>query len=268
MSKRHGAREQKRLARQKSKRQEKRRQLARRDSSNPTLRLKDADRWPVAATLVPDNLWSTGIGNLVVSRRMSGGRLACGLFLVDVFCLGVKDATWKILSESEFKEIRKQIEEHGRLQDVPPEYFAKLIYRAVDYAQSLGFSPHRDFRHVQRLLAGIDPSQCPDEFEFGQDGLPHYIAGPKDSLLRARSIAERVAAQGGHYMMPLSPADLDDLEILDDYEYDDDEFDSDEDEDDEFEEEDFEDDAIEADKRNAIDDAKEKPPHRWWLPWR
>jgi hypothetical protein len=269
MAKRHGAREQKRLAKQKSKRAEKRRQHARRESHDPTIRLQDADRWPVSAALIPDNLWSTGIGNLVIARRMPGGRLACGLFLVDVFCLGVKDATWKILSESELKELRKHIEEHGKLQDVPPEYFAKLIYRAVDYAQSLGFPPHRDFRHAQRLLAGIDPSQCPDEFEFGENGRPHYVAGPKESPLKARSIVERVAAQGGHYTLPLSPSDLDDLEILDDdYEYDD-EFEDDEYEDDEFEEDDSDEDDFENDKTTPPEkQPNESPPRRWWLPWR
>ena len=71
--------------------------------------------------------------------------------------------------------IGKHIDKHGRLQDVPPEYFAKLIYRAVDYAQPFGLPPHRDFRHAQRLLAGIDPSLCPDEFEFGQNGRPHFL---------------------------------------------------------------------------------------------
>jgi hypothetical protein len=267
MAKRHGAREQKRLAKQKNKRNVKRRQLARRESNDPTVRLHAADRWPVFAALVPENLWIAGIGNLVIARRVSGGQLACGLFLVDVFCLGVKDATWKIISEGEFKELRRKIGEHGRLQDVPPEYFAKLVYRAVDYAQSLGFPPHRDFRHAQRLLGGIDPSLCPDEFEFGQDGRPHYFAGPLESNEKARSLAERVAAQGGHFTLPLSPSDLGDLGILDD-DYDgDDEFDSAEYEDDEFEDEDFEDGDVETENPIMIEDAKETPPRRWWMPW-
>jgi hypothetical protein len=215
MSKRHGAREQKRLAKQKAKRQERRRQLASRESPDPAVRLKPADRWPIHAALVPENLWTTGIGNLVIARRMPDRQLACGVFLVDVFCLGVKDAVWKLLSPAEFNGIRKKIDEQGRLDDVPPEYFAKLIYCAVDYAQSLGFPPHRDFRHAQRLLAGIDPSLCPDDFEFGQAGRPHYIRGPSESIAKARTIAKQVEAQGGHVTLPLDTADLDDLEFMD-----------------------------------------------------
>ena len=70
MAKRHGTREQKRLAKQNAKRRTRRRELARRESPDPTVRLKDADRWPVSAALVPDELWDMGIGHLVVARRM------------------------------------------------------------------------------------------------------------------------------------------------------------------------------------------------------
>jgi hypothetical protein len=291
MSKRHGAREQKRLAKQKAKREAKRRQLAKRESPDPTVRLKSADRWPVVAALVPDTLWSTGIGNLLFARRMPDGRLACGVFLLDVYCLGVKDAWWKIVSTGDFKEIRKHVEEQGRLEDAPPEYFAKLVYRAVDYAQSLGFPPHRDFRHAQRLLAGIDPSQCPDEFEFGQNGRPHYIAGPSEPRDKARAIARQVAAQGGHFTIPLGHGELPDFELVggleDDFELDEmeeDEFDDDFDEfeddyedefeddsDDDSEDDDSEDDEFEdvlmKDDRPDPDNApRAKPRRRWWLP--
>jgi hypothetical protein len=252
MSKRHGPREQKRLAKQKAKRKARHRQLARQDSPDPTIRLKAADDWPVTAALVPENLWTTGIGNLIIARRMPDGRLACALLLLDVFCLGVKDACWKIVTAGELNEIRKHVEEHGRLQDVPPEYFAKLVYRAADYGQALGFPPHRDFRHAQRLLAGIDPSQCPDEFEFGQDGRPHYIRGPSESMERARAIAERVDALGGHYTLPLGPSELSDFDDIDD------DFDVDEFEDDEF-----------ADDPSDADDRADETPRPWsWLPWR
>ena len=255
MSKRHGPREQKRLAKQRAKREARRRQLARQDSPDPTIRLKAAEDWPVAAALVPENLWTTGVGNLIIARRMPDGRLSCALLLLDVFCLGVKDACWKIVTAGEFNDIRKHVEEHGRLQDVPPEYFAKLVYRAVDYGQSLGFPPHRDFRHAQRLLAGIDPSLCPDEFQFGQDGRPHYIRGPSESMERARTIATRVHALGGYYTLPLGPSELPDFEIVDDS-------------DDEFEVDEFEDDEFADDPWDADDQGDEAPRPWSWLSWR
>ena len=246
MSKQHGAREQTKLAKQRAKRDNRRRQLARRNSPDPTIRLKSVDHWPIVAALVPENLWTIGIGQLIITRRMPDGRFACAIFLVDVFCLGVKDADWKVVGPSEFQSLRNQMEQVHPLREVTPEYFAKLVNRAVDYGQSLGFAPHRDFRHAQRLMAGIDPSQCPDEFEFGQDGRPLYIRGPFESLERARFIAGRVAALGGHYTIPLKPSELSpEFELVGD-----------------------ELDEYEVGALEANDEHDDKPRRRSWLPWR
>ena len=71
----------------------------------------------------------------------------------------------------------------------------------VHYAQSLGFAPHRDFRPARLLLAGIDPSLCPDELEFGKDGKPLYIQGPNESLDQVRLITSSISARDGHYLI-------------------------------------------------------------------
>lgn len=204
MANRHGARQQKRLAKQKSKRNERSRQLGRATSKNPAIRLRAAASWPIIATLEPERLWSTGIGTLVIARRALGGRRMVGAFLVDVFCMGVKDAFWREVSEREYETLLSKLTATGGpRRAITPERFAKLVYCAVDYAQSLGISPHADFHTARCLMDGIDPSLCPDEFEFGQDGKPLYIAGPHDSPSVARMLAERVNASGGHFVIPL-----------------------------------------------------------------
>lgn len=194
MSKQHGAREQKRLAKRKAKHQARRREVMLRNSPDPTIRLKDADRWPVVYSAVPENLWDIGIGSLVIARKMPDDQVACAVFLVDVYCLGIKDALWKILGHGEFRALCENLDDQVRLVPVTPEHFAKLIYRAAEFAKSLGFAPHRDFRHAQRLLAGIDHSQCTEEFQFGHEGQPLYIRGPGETLDEASLIIARVEA--------------------------------------------------------------------------
>lgn len=203
MAKRHGAREQKRLAKQKSKRDERRRQVARLTAKYPAVRPHSAANLPIVAAHEPERLWSAGIGSLTIARRASGGRLVVGVYLVDVFCMGVKDAFWKELSEIEYKTLlSKLVANGGPHRAISPERFAKLVYCAVDFAQSLGISPHPDFHTARHLMDGIDPSLCADEFEFGQEGKPLYIAGPHDSPSVARMLAHRVEAAGGHFVIP------------------------------------------------------------------
>ena len=195
------ARRQKQLAKKKAKRDEKRTQMARQSSDNPLVRLAEAESWPIVDALVPETLWSRGIGQLILTRRLPDGRLALGNFLVDVFCLGVKNAYWKIISEWDFDSLKRKLAELGPLYAATPEQFAKLVLGAVDYAQAIGFPPHPDFRHAKLLLAGIDPSKCTDTFTFGKDGKPFYINGPFDSPEKIKIITHKIRRAGGESMM-------------------------------------------------------------------
>jgi hypothetical protein len=220
MAKRHGAREQKRRAKQKAKRNEERRQLARATSKNPAVRFLSASSWPIVATLEPKGLWDMGIGNLIIARRAPGGRIVVGAYLVDVFCLGVKDALWKEVSEAEYKSLVAKFAVNGGPQRaISPERFSKLVHCAVDYAQSLGVPPHPDFHTTRHLMDGIDPSLCTDEFEFGRNGKPLYIAGPYDSPAIASMLANRSRAAGGQYLVDVDrslPLEQDPHEFEDD----------------------------------------------------
>jgi hypothetical protein len=204
----HGAREQKRLAKKKAKRIAEKRALARRTSDNPAIRFRTADRWEIVDTLVPDDLWTQGIGQLVIARRTPAGEYAIGVFLLDVFCLGVKNAFWIVNTPSEYRALVEKLEECSPMTKVAPEYFSKLVHCGADYGQSLGFPPHRDFRHARLLLEGIDPAHCSEEFDFGKNGKPFYFRGPNESLEQARAIGQRVQAAGGHYMIAIGePSD-------------------------------------------------------------
>ncbi len=195
------ARRQKQLAKKKAKRTEKRSELARLTSDDPMVRLANAESWLIVESLVPVNLWDEGIGNIILTRRAPGGQFACAVFLVDVWCLGVKNAFWKVLNGSDYNKLLKQTAQHGELREVAPEYLAKLVLSSVDYAQALGCPPHPDYRAAKMLLAGIDPSLCPDTFEFGKDGKPYYYRGPHESLTKAKAIAERINAAGGEVVI-------------------------------------------------------------------
>lgn len=193
------ARRQKQLAKKKAKRDERRTQMARQSSDNPMIRLAGAEAWPIVDCLVPESLWSEGMGQLALTRRLPDGRLAVAIFLVDIYCLGVKDAFWRITSDWELDEIKRKLECTGPLHSATPEQFAKLIFGAVDFAQAIGIAPHPDYRHAKLLLAGIDPSQCTDTFEYGMDGRPYFINGPHDSPERIKVIMHKVKLAGGNF---------------------------------------------------------------------
>jgi len=196
MAKNHGPRQQKRMAKQKAKRSAKRSILLRHSSNDPTIRLQRAEKWPVVQALVGDQLWNDGIGCLAIARQESEGRLIFAVFLVDVYCLGVKNASWRGGTHQDLTDVIRKLEERQRMCAITPACLAKIVKGAVAYAQSLGFSPHPDYRHASTLLDGIDPSTCPNQFTFGRHGRPFYIRGPKESLAQAAAISQRIHACG------------------------------------------------------------------------
>jgi hypothetical protein len=206
MAKKHGAKQQKRIAKQKAKRLEKRSLLFRRSSKDPTIRLQAAEKWPVVQSLVGASLWDQGIGHLVLARQEPEGGLSYAVFLVDVYCLGVKNAFWRAGSPGDFRDLIRQMEQGQRMGPISPSCLAKIVKGAVEYAQAFGFVPHPDYRHASMLLEGIDLSTCPTQFTFGRDGKPFYVQGPHESFAQATAISQHLQAMGGHYLVQLPEA--------------------------------------------------------------
>lgn len=200
---RHGNRQQKKLAKKKAKRADKRSFLARRAHSGIELILRQAGEWPILEAMIPSNLWDQGMGQPIIARQMPDGRIAFAVFLLDTYCLGVKDAFYNILTPFQYRDFFDKLESVGSQEPISPESFAKLIDESVMYARSIGFEPHPDYNIARLLLAGIDPSLSSEQFEFGKDGKPFYVQGPNDSPGKATAIMAKVQAMGGHYMMVL-----------------------------------------------------------------
>jgi len=210
----HGQKQQKKLAKKKAKREGKRHVVAQRATTGIESLLRHAGEWPIVEAMVPKTLWQRGMGQLVIARQMPDGAIAFAVFLVDTYCLGVKDAFCDIRSRYAYREFIDQMEQVGLLEPVRPESFAKLITEAVAYAQAIGLPPHADYGTARLLLAGIDPSLSTDQYEFGQDGKPFYIQGPYDSPARSKLIAQKLGVVGGEFV--LVREHLEDLEELGD----------------------------------------------------
>ncbi len=177
-------------------------------STDPNIRLQAAEKWPVTAAVVSTNIWKSGLGSLAIARCESEGQLVFAVFLVDVHCLGVKNAFWKAGTQQDYDDLIRRMGETQKMTAIAPACLAKIVQGAVDYAGSFGLPPHPDFRHAAKLLAGIDPSACPEQFEFGRNGKPFYIQGPHESPAVAAAIMQRIQAAGGHFLIEASGADI------------------------------------------------------------
>jgi hypothetical protein len=175
---------------------------------------------PLHSCFVQDRLFESGIGMVILTRKTGGDRFAIAGFMVDVYCLGVKDVLFRESNETEMEMFLEATEEGALLAPVDPPYARKLLRDAVAYAQSLGLAPHADYAAVEPLFADVAPDACDAQFQFGCEGRPRYIPGPFESPTQVRrrleSLDRRLGAGGFDFVEAVDAndalAELDDVE--------------------------------------------------------
>ena len=175
---------------------------------------------PIHECLIPQELFEGGMGTVVVSRALPDGRIGASFFLLDVFCLGVKNAYFLALPREEYSYRLETIGFNETLTPVDPAYARKLVEETEAYARDLGFNSHPDYQVAKKIFADIDAAACPTGFTFGKDGKPFFIAGPNDTPKRVQKILDtltkRCGPDGFHYMVGVEgELDFDGEEDLD-----------------------------------------------------
>ena len=205
-------RRQKKLEKQKAKKKAERKEIARRESQGMPARLEGASREPILHCCCAETLRELGIGNVLVSRQLSGGKVAFVMFLVDIYCLGVKDVFFNVLPRAVYEpKIYEHLLEQGPLKRLRPECARKLIEDAVEYAHALELPPHPDYRVGKLIFGDISAEACGEQFVFGREGKPFFCAGPHDHAARCAEVLQtlqRVCGPNGyHYLLPAGLGD-------------------------------------------------------------
>jgi len=138
-----------------------------------------------------------GLALVLVARGGRHDRVSVCGYLVDTFCLGVKNVIGP---------------EPMRKRDLPlfvRTYFTAfpapalrapidlaqhLVHGAVAYAAGLGFEPHPDFAAARGHLGELSGSCA---IAFGREGRPLYVAGPHDDPIAVMETLQATVGSGG-----------------------------------------------------------------------
>jgi hypothetical protein len=152
---------------------------------------------PIHEALVPAKLFELGMGNLLFSRSLPDGRIALSAFLLDTFCLGVKDAFFAIVSRDEYTKRLSNWSAAESLQPMHAACFRKLVEGGVAYAHELGFSPHVDYAEARLIFGDVQATDCTTRFEYGHDGKPLYVSSPHETSTQVQTIVEQLERRLG-----------------------------------------------------------------------
>ena len=160
------------------------------------------DDWPDAP---PNERSSSGLVGVLVARRDRPRRVwVCG-YLVDVYCLGVKDVLGpRTMSEDDLPAFRNAFyaafDDGDQPVEAPIDLARELVWGAIAYARRLGFSPTPEFEQVREHLG--DRASERSAITFGRDGTPWFISGPRDNSQSVIRTLTRTAGEGNfHYLV-------------------------------------------------------------------
>lgn len=168
--------------------------------------IKRAKEFPVFECLINPDWQEEGLARILLSRKQPNGKLVFGTFLVDLFCLGLKNTFCNAdfsLDEYESSLKTKMYQDTSPIT-CHPLLASEIIFGAIEYARRLGFEPQQDFALSRFLLE--EPSGKAPVFnvKFGKDGKPFYIAGPDDNIDYTVKKLSKSAGEGNfHFIVPL-----------------------------------------------------------------
>ncbi len=160
--------------------------------------LHDARTFPILECWISDD-WEKGSGlvQILLARQQPNEKICCGTYLVDKFCLGLKNTFAKAnLTPERYQEVYDRIASRQTLTQCPIELAHQMIYGSIDYAAQFGFQPQSDWAQTQYMLEPRGTLKEPYKLKFGQKGKPLFIAGPYDDTKKILKQLEATAGPG------------------------------------------------------------------------
>ncbi len=174
--------------------------------------IRQARAFPILECLISDN-WQEkdgqGLIEVLVARKQPDGDICFGTYLIDKFCLGLKNTFARTnMPPARYREEARHLFRELNPVDCPPELAHQMIYAAIEYAAQFGFTPEKDFAQSQYLLAPRGELPEPYELEFGRNGKPFFIAGPYDNAKQILKQLEQTAGPGNFDFLTMVPGDM------------------------------------------------------------
>ena len=187
--------------------------------------VRQARNYPIEGCWVQKD-WQNQDGGLVVvvvARRQPNGNIVFGNYLVDVFCLGLKNTFCNAdvpASQFHHEQLPRLYRSTAPPMSISPALAHEIIYGGIEYAAKFGFRPQRDFRDSQWVLDPPEAHPRSGKVEFGKDGKPLFGSGPYDNAEAIVRQLMHTAGEGNfNYLMMLGePPDDFFVEDDDDFE--------------------------------------------------
>jgi len=177
----------------------------------------------ISECLINEGWQEKGMAQVMVARKHKTGNITMGLFLVDIYCLGVKDSFFRFnIPDFLYNDFKEEVF-NGESVEIDYVLAHNIIYGALEFAEEYGFYPDKLFRDVAKYILEDDNDVEIIDLEFGLDGKPFLIiTDENEPYKKYLSILDEHAGVGNYdFMLPNgeSSEEIDELEDEEDSRY-------------------------------------------------
>lgn len=140
---------------------------------------KNARNLPLHECWINSNWDEGGIANILISRKHKSGNITACYYLVDLYCLGVKDTHYNFNITEELYNSHVEKFQMG-VGGIMIEYTLahNIIFSSLEFADKYGFTPINSFETITEYFLEEDNEDIDlIEIECGKDGKPFYVQG-------------------------------------------------------------------------------------------
>ncbi len=159
---------------------------------------KKARSLPLYECLVNTDWKEHGIAHVVVARNHTNGNITVCMYLVDLYCLGIKSTQYLFnIPEAEYQDKKEELE-HIVFEPVSYELAHNIVFAGIEFAEEYGFKPHKDFTSITQYLLEEDTEDIEMiDIECGRDGKPFFVNGPYDDQAKVKHIIAQLNRTAG-----------------------------------------------------------------------
>ncbi len=152
-----------------------------------------ARKLPIFKCVVSKNWKEEGIFNVLVARQHVNSNITFGIYLVDLFCLGIRQTNFFFnIPLEEFNQMREQNGDIENEIEIDYDFAHNLIFTGLEYASELGLDPHPDFKLTKYILEEDDDNIPLIEVECGLAGKPFFIYGDEINPMKIDNIFKKL----------------------------------------------------------------------------
>lgn len=155
---------------------------------------------PIFKCFVNEGWDEEGLAHITIARKHVNGNVTYCSYLVDLRCLGIKDTLYEFnVPEYEFDEYKSKLDSGFVLFECEYNLVHNIIHAGWEYAEDIGFEPHKDFLSITRYMLEEDKDEIPliDIHCGGENGKPLFVQGPFEDDAMANMIINRLEKRLG-----------------------------------------------------------------------